>query len=326
MTKELYYQQILKLISEGKIVSALDLVEHCAKEFNIDELLVFAILNKARLARAKEEDGIGVLDGASYNIELNRINKAIVDSINVLKEEPSAFPIGDQVRYGRIAHNIPPTMSRGIAKICKVRIAKLDELLYDKNFPQTAASTPESLEITERMEVELYDPSGGEAFSVEVVNREVILNCNRFCAFDSINHLLFAQNLMQRSISTKVNEVVYYKKRNLGINMSYTKLANVLNNITIKDQNNDGQLETGESVAIHVEGGGYLKYESRTHGINLVWSTTPVYEWAISENNKAILPVTSSKKYALYNYKIKKYLIYGERKGDMINLVWQQEY
>jgi hypothetical protein len=173
MTKELYYQQILKLISEGKIVSALDLVEHCAKEFNIDELLVFAILNKARLARAKEEDGIGVLDGTSYNIELNRINKAIIDSINVLKDEPSAFPMGEQVRYGRIAHNIPPTMSRGIAKICKVRIAKLDELLYDKNFPQTAASTPESLEITERMEVELYDPSGGEAFSVEVVNREV---------------------------------------------------------------------------------------------------------------------------------------------------------
>jgi hypothetical protein len=140
------------------------------------------------------------------------------------------------------------------------------------------------------------------------------------------NQIPSGNNIKCQLLSSRAKEVMYYRKRRWGINMSYTKSANVSNNITIKDENNDGQLETWENVAIHVEGGGYLKYESRPQGINLVWSSTPVYEWGISENNKAILPVASNKKYGLYNQKISQYLVYGERRGDMINLVWQQEY
>lgn len=134
-------------------------------------------------------------------------------------------------------------------------------------------------------------------------------------------------NIVYQLTNTHIKEVLYYKKRRFGINLSYIDAGNMSNNITFRDQNNDGQLETWESIAIHVKGGGYLKYESRTHGISLVWSTTPVYEWEIMENSdKASKPVQINIKYGLYNRSCNEFLVYGARKGDMINLVWQKEY
>jgi hypothetical protein len=133
-------------------------------------------------------------------------------------------------------------------------------------------------------------------------------------------------NLGYQLFNAGYKQVLYYKERRWGINLSFNDSGNVSENITFKDQNNDGRLETGENVAIHVEGGGYLKYEYRSKGISLVWSTAPVYEWQILEDNKAILDVKINKRYGLYNHKVNNFLVYSKMKGDVVYLDWQPEY
>ena len=56
----------------------------------------------------------------------------------------------------------------------------------------------------------------------------------------------------------------------------------------------------------------YLVYASQTFGINLDWSSSPLYQWKITQ---------SGSRFSLYNTVIRDYVVYGSRLWG-INLVW----
>jgi hypothetical protein len=172
MTKEQYFELILGLVGKDNTIEALNLLERFAIEFQLDEILNFVVLNKGRLNRILGVERLGTLQRDAYDLERNRINKAITDTIALLKNEPEPLQTNERVRKGQIAHNIPNRMSKGVSKICQVRIAKIEALLFDGRFKQEDASNPEELEMTETMEVELFDPSGKGAFLIERVTRD----------------------------------------------------------------------------------------------------------------------------------------------------------
>jgi hypothetical protein len=81
----------------------------------------------------------------------------------------------------------------------------------------------------------------------------------------------------------------------------------------------------GERVAIHVRGGGYLRYGEREYGINLKWSDSPVYEWRLrgdSPPNNTPIDITNS--VGLFNTVSSDYLFYDPRRHG-INLKWLRD-
>jgi hypothetical protein len=119
-------------------------------------------------------------------------------------------------------------------------------------------------------------------------------------------------------------ENVRYGERKWGINLVWDKKAN-LNNIKVVTQGivAGGAIRYGDKVAIHVEGGGYLKYQKRDFGINLVWSKEPVYEFVITGGAKGTaVPLNAT--VAIYNEVEKDFLINAERPVG-INLRWYKD-
>ena len=56
----------------------------------------------------------------------------------------------------------------------------------------------------------------------------------------------------------------------------------------------------------------YLAYGSQTFGINLEWSSSPLYQWKVEQ---------SGSRFSLYNTVTRDYVVYGRRSFG-INLVW----
>ncbi len=84
----------------------------------------------------------------------------------------------------------------------------------------------------------------------------------------------------------------------------------------------------GERIAVRIGNEGYLRYRERDHGINLVWSASPVYEWEITGGRPGepvtytpSIPAPRSSRVRLYNAAHGDYLLYGVR-SEGINLRW----
>ncbi len=122
-------------------------------------------------------------------------------------------------------------------------------------------------------------------------------------------------------------KVLGYHKQKKGINLSWLKPQKTNFNIIFKDKNDDGVLDTQDSVAIYVVDGAYLKYGVREYSINMVWSQIPVYEWVIvAENADATTFVQPQKKYGLYNRSKQAYMICAESDGVGVRLQWSDEW
>lgn len=82
-------------------------------------------------------------------------------------------------------------------------------------------------------------------------------------------------------------------------------------------------IKFNETFALYVKDHGYIKYESRDYGINLVWSNVPVYEWKfMNGSSTSVLPANTP--IALYNLTANDYVVYAERDYG-INLKWQRD-
>lgn len=78
----------------------------------------------------------------------------------------------------------------------------------------------------------------------------------------------------------------------------------------------------GELVAIHVRGGGYLRYGVQDNGINLKWSETPVYEWSLrGDSPLSTTAIDITKLVGIFNTTVNDYLFYDPRRRG-INLKW----
>jgi hypothetical protein len=118
-----------------------------------------------------------------------------------------------------------------------------------------------------------------------------------------------------------------YYSRSRGIDLAFNYRLNYRNIKFVKAGNGTGPIRYGDRVAIYVERGGYLYYCRRTYGINLAYSSTPVYQWEIRNNsylnsgNQSHEMVPGSATIALYNSYNRGYLIYGVRQWGP-NLKW----
>ncbi len=119
-----------------------------------------------------------------------------------------------------------------------------------------------------------------------------------------------------------------YYSRNRGINLAFNQNLNYRNIKFVRSGNSTGPIKYGEKIAIHVNRGGYLYYCRRTYGINLCYSSTPVFQWEIRDNsyltspgNPNRNPVPGSATVALFNTYNGSYMIYGDRTWGP-NLKW----
>jgi hypothetical protein len=116
------------------------------------------------------------------------------------------------------------------------------------------------------------------------------------------------------------NQSVKYDERRWGINLVWDK-STAINNITfVRKDGKKVALKYGDTVAVHVQKGGHLKHKERTVGINLAWSTPPVYEFVLVGGKKGS-PIKVGASVGLFNSDAKDFIIYAERPAG-INLRW----
>lgn len=125
---------------------------------------------------------------------------------------------------------------------------------------------------------------------------------------------------------------VVYGRREDGINLDWAK-SKPLDNFTLSRASGaGGQINYGDVVALNEKTGGYIYYKNQKYGINLEFSSEPVYEWEVRGGTIGT-PVAprnwgdssdniSDVKISLYNRRVKCYVGYGHRDNG-INLVWR---
>jgi hypothetical protein len=140
--------------------------------------------------------------------------------------------------------------------------------------------------------------------------------------------VLVTSNTFYRLFCETNRSYLDYYSRRRGINLAFNRNLNTQNIKFVRSGNSTGPVKYGEKIAIYVNRGGYLYYCSRTYGINLCYSTTPVYQWEIRDNSYLSNPVNPNRgsipgiaTVAIFNTHNSGYLIYGERRWGP-NLKW----
>jgi hypothetical protein len=125
--------------------------------------------------------------------------------------------------------------------------------------------------------------------------------------------------------SNNNDQYIKYGSRDYGINLMWSPYFPQRNVRFMRQPSsgNTGPLKYDEPLAMYVDGGGFLKYGSRSHGIDLVWSNTPSYEWRIKPQFHNAGEVINPYHYwmGLFNTAKNASLHYGTREYG-INLKW----
>jgi hypothetical protein len=104
-----------------------------------------------------------------------------------------------------------------------------------------------------------------------------------------------------------------YQQRDYGINLDWTTWPNSRWEVYGEGLPANGSITSSTRVALKVDGSpGYVRSGYQSYGINLVWSSTPVYEWNL---------VTTSAGQALYNLTRGDWLVHGSRFYG-VDLMW----
>jgi hypothetical protein len=116
-----------------------------------------------------------------------------------------------------------------------------------------------------------------------------------------------------------LDQSLRYGERSNGINLVWDR-SSVLRNISLETATPGAPIRFGEPVSLLVDGGGHLDYASRDVGINLTWSATPTFQWAVGGGEPGTV-VGTRQLVRLTNLEHGDYLVYGERDAG-INLRW----
>lgn len=111
----------------------------------------------------------------------------------------------------------------------------------------------------------------------------------------------------------------------LGINLVYVSDPNVQKTHFRLPDGQERDILSGEQVAFGIGGGeAFLRYASQSTGINLKWSSAPVFEWRIFGGDIG-KPIAENSVVALVNDKVSPapdFLIYFERPPGMADVGW----
>ncbi len=110
-----------------------------------------------------------------------------------------------------------------------------------------------------------------------------------------------------------------YGVRDYGVNLNWSDKPQAAISFR-RSSGSSASIKYGETVALHVKGGNWLYYKSRTWGINLDFSSDPKYEWEIL-GEKPDTAVQAGVPLALYNAVEKDMVVYCSRPVG-INLRW----
>lgn len=122
--------------------------------------------------------------------------------------------------------------------------------------------------------------------------------------------------------NVSITELVRYKRRDYGINLSWTEDVNMRNIRFIRYEAAGTDLLSGDLVAIFVKDRGFIKYEKRKYGINLVWTDLPTYQWRLHSSTHRGIRV--GQPFSIFNTVHDQYMVYCKRKWG-INLRWVKD-
>ena len=130
-----------------------------------------------------------------------------------------------------------------------------------------------------------------------------------------------------RLVNVTTEDVLAYGWQDNGINLVWRTEAGQQNVKFYKV--GGGPVRYGDRLALWVEGGGFVRYEERDHGINLDWSDGAiVYEWELVGGTAGTQVLSgSNRSHVLRNTTVpapsarRQALVYGAR-DEGINLVW----
>lgn len=134
-------------------------------------------------------------------------------------------------------------------------------------------------------------------------------------------------------LNTYNRKSLRYGRREYGINLEWDGARTGRHITFLRLGTSTEPITYGETVAIKVEGGGYLYYREREYGINLEYAPVPVYQWELAggqrgrpvaaDPDSATVERTGASQYRvrLYNVVHGDYVVYGERDYG-INLRW----
>jgi hypothetical protein len=123
------------------------------------------------------------------------------------------------------------------------------------------------------------------------------------------------------------NKYLTWKKVPLGINLDFIGDAAVKKTHFRLPDGQERDIQSGELVAFGIGGGeAFLRYATRTVGINLEWLTNPVFEWRIfGANGQAGTPIGADSPVAIANIKVQPspdFMIYFDRPPGMADVGW----
>jgi hypothetical protein len=135
------------------------------------------------------------------------------------------------------------------------------------------------------------------------------------------------ENRLYRLFNQYNHSYLDYYPRSRGINLAFNHALATANIKFVRQLFSPIPIKYGERVAIYVERGGYLYYHYQTWGINLSYSTTPVFQWELRDasylngGTPNHATISSRSTFALINTSNNGYLIYGSRTWGP-NLKW----
>jgi hypothetical protein len=121
-----------------------------------------------------------------------------------------------------------------------------------------------------------------------------------------------------------IKKCLAYGERSFGINLVWRDCAEIPANIRfVRRDYSHTSVRFYERLALWVAGGGYIRYGKREWGINLVWSSTPVFEWVIRGGSTGTR-VHFGSRVSLWNTTRRDDVKYCKRRWG-INLRWTSD-
>ena len=123
------------------------------------------------------------------------------------------------------------------------------------------------------------------------------------------------------------NTFLQYEEQNWGINLGWTDQADAATQKKVSRwffarQDGTGQpFNYGETIALaYGTGRSFLKYAERSQGINLDWSSPPVYEWQVLGGTEGT-PVQLGHQVAIWNTRVEQFFVHFDRNAGG-NIGW----
>ncbi|TNE56561.1 MAG: hypothetical protein EP344_12235 [Bacteroidetes bacterium] len=161
------------------IAAALKAFQELLSEQSEKHTIVVSLL--ARLNSANKEKLLGTLSNDELQLEYNKIRAAMLELIEDLEEadlgmaQPAGTKGSAAPRQGSILYRIPNTMPVKKPTKCVIRISIREDAIVENITIDDQVQLKQLYKVSETMEAEIVDPTGGKVFEISTVSEKVQL-------------------------------------------------------------------------------------------------------------------------------------------------------